>query len=188
MIPNILSGQGSSIFFFIVIVVFRKRLRNKWILWMVEYFISPTLVGFTIQLLYQFTIDASICSLLQFKAYSEVGVLEFLQFSRVEYLNLILSILFMSGCVGICFYGIRKVQITEDLSNKVFLREHSVFVDGLRVDSKLSAQHTNITIVRKILIAVVLIFVADGCIQTCILMLMIVFTVMLIVHSKPYED
>jgi hypothetical protein len=106
---------------------------------MVEYFISPTLVGFTIQLLYQFTIDASICSLLQFKAYSEVGVLEFLQFSRVEYLNLILSILFMSGCVGICFYGIRKVQITEDLSNKVFLREHSVFVDGLRVDSKLSA-------------------------------------------------
>ena len=74
MIPNILSGQGSSIFFFIVIVVFRKRLRNKWILWMVEYFISPTLVGYTIQLLYQFTIDASICSLLQFKAYSEVGV------------------------------------------------------------------------------------------------------------------
>jgi hypothetical protein len=32
MIPNILSGQGSSIFFFVVIVVFRKRLRNKWIL------------------------------------------------------------------------------------------------------------------------------------------------------------
>ena len=63
-----------------------------------------------------------------------------------------------------------------------------MFVEGLRVDSKLAAQHTNIKILRKIFIAVTLIYVDDGCIQTCILMLLIVFATMLAVHSKPYEE
>ena len=69
MLPNIGSGQASSIFFFVVVLIFKTRLRNRRVLALVKYFIAPPFLVFTVQLLYQFATDATLCALLQFRAY-----------------------------------------------------------------------------------------------------------------------
>ena len=90
----------------------------------------------------------------------------FIEFAYIEWVNLALSILFFVACTGICLYGMIKIQVTEDLESEEFLRGHQVFVEGLKVDSKLAAQYLNLKIIRKMSIAVVIIFIDDGCIQT----------------------
>jgi hypothetical protein len=100
---------------------------------------APPFLNFTVQLLYQFATDATINTLLQCKAYNELGVMAFLEYHYIEYLNLAFTTVFLVSGVAVVLYGIVKIQRTKDLTSEEFLKEHNVFVDGLNVETKLSA-------------------------------------------------
>ena len=100
---------------------------------------APPFLNFTVQLLYQFATDAAINTLLQCKAYNELGVMAFLEYHYIEYVNLAFTTVCLVSVIIVVLYGIVKIQLTKDLTSQEFLRGHKVFVDGLNVKTKLSA-------------------------------------------------
>jgi hypothetical protein len=188
IIPNILTGQLSSIFFIILLLIFRNQMRKKYVVLGISLFMAPPFLNFTIQLLYQFATDATISTLLQCKAYNELGVMTFLEYHYIEYINLSFTVVFLVSGIAVVLYGIFKVQFTKDLTSQEFLRGNKLFVEGLNIKTKLSAQYTNIKILRRIVISIILIFMQSGCMQTQFLLQMSAFAIMLVVHAKPLED
>ena len=125
--------------------------------------VAPPVKVAAIHLLYQFVIDAFISSLLQFRAYAELGFTPFAAYP-IEFLNLFLAVLFMGASLGVALFSAWLIQTTEDLEAREFQLSYSIFVDGLKVDRKVTAQYHNMVICRKILLCLVLIVIQNGCI------------------------
>jgi len=157
LLPNIAGGMAQSFLFALLVrVVFRYCKTKRSVNFVVKRALAPPVKSAIQHLLYQFTIDVVICSLLQFSAYGELGFAVFLA-KPVERLSLALAILFLVACLGVTAFSLRLVQTSEDMDSKAFQREYSVFVEGLRVDHRLKAQYHNLKIVKKLALATILI-------------------------------
>jgi hypothetical protein len=138
LLPNCFGGILSSAVFAFWVVYMLKHQGGRWVSLLTKKLVAPPMKLAVIQLLYQFTTDAVICSLLQFRAYGELGFAAF-SIYPMEFLNLSLSIILITACLGVSIFSIGLIQTTGDLEAKEFQLAYSTFVSGLKVDRKVTA-------------------------------------------------